>query len=146
MKKMFAAFESLFGGGKVFEPTSQPSSPVTITSYSQPNVLRKKMEEGKMSHGGTVTANLSPVRVDMDHGAVVMYFCPLKAIQVLNTMTSGDGGSIPQEARIEGLTIPGHFRSGFYDLRNVELTSNGAILVKATEATSWELIDMGFPD
>jgi hypothetical protein len=146
MKKMFAAFESLFGGGKVFEPTSQPSSPVTITSYSQPNVLRKKMEEGKMSHGGTVTANLSPVRLDMDHGGVVMYFCPLKAIQVLNIKTSGDGGSIPQEARIEGLTIPGHFKSGFYDLRNVELTSNGAILVKATEATSWELIDIGFPD
>jgi len=146
MKKMHAAFESLFGGGKVFEPTSQSSSPVTVTSFSQPDVLRKRMEEDKMSHGATVTANLSPVRLDMDHGAVVMYFCPMKTIQVLNVKTKGDGGSIPQEARIEGLNVPAHFKSGFYDLRNVELTSNGAILVKATEATSWELIETGFPD
>ena len=146
MKKMYAAFESLFGGGRFFAPTSQSSSPVTITSFSQPNVLRKKMEEEKMSHGGTVTANLSPVRLDMDHGAVVMYFCPMKTIEVLNVMSEGDGGVIPQEARIEGLSVPGHLKSGYYDLRNVEVTSNGAMLVKATEATSWELIEMGFPD
>lgn len=146
MKKMYAAFESLFGGGKAFAPTSQSSSPVTITSFSQPDVLRKKMEEGKMSHGGTVRANLSPVRLDMDHGAVVMYFCPMKTIQVLNIMAKGDGGSLPLAARIEGLTVPESLKSGYYDLRNVELTSNGAMLVKATEATSWKVVEMGFPD
>lgn len=146
MKKMYAAFESLFGGGRFFAPTSQSSSPVTITSFSQPDVLRKRMEEGKMSHGGTVTANLSPVRLDMDHGAVVMYFCPMKTIEVLNIQTEGDGGSIPKEARIEGLQVPGGLKSGYYDLRNVELTSNGTMLVRATEETSWESIDMGFPD
>ena len=146
MKKMYAAFENLFGGGKVFEPTSESSSPVTITSFSQPNVLRKRMEEEKMTHGGTVTANLSPVRLDMDHGAVVMYFCPMQTVQVLSIMTEGDGGSMPQEARIEGLNVPAHFRSGFYELKNVEVTSNGTLLVKATKKTHWELIETAFPD
>src|SRR5579864_5757848 len=148
MKKMYAAFENLFGGGKVYhEPTTQSqSSPVTITSFSQPNVLKKRMEEEKLSHGGTVTANLSPVRLDMDHGDVVMYFCPMKTIQVLNVTTAGDGGGIPVDAKIEGLRVPGHFKSGFYDLKNVEVTSNGAILVKATEKTTWEFVESSFPE
>lgn len=147
MKKMYAAFENLFGGGKVYEPTSQSqSSPVTITSFSQPNVLKKRMEEEKMSHGGTVTANLSPVRLDMDHGEVVMYFCPMKTIQVLHVQRDGDGGSIPVDAKIEGLRVPRHLKSGFYDLKNVEVTSNGAIMVKATEATTWEFVESGFPE
>jgi hypothetical protein len=146
MKKMYVAFENLFGGGRFFAPTSQTSSPVTITSFSQPEVLRRRMEEEKMSHGGRVTANLSPVRLDMDHGGVVMYFCPMRTIEVLNIKTEGDGGGIPQEARVEGLRVPGGLRSGYYDLQNVELTSNGTMLVKATEATCWEMVEMGFPD
>ena len=142
MKKMYAAFENLFSGGKAYEPTNQSqSSPVTITSFSQPNVLRKKMEDEKLSHGGTVTANLSPVRLDMDHGGVVMYFCPMKAIQVQNLKTKGDGGIIPKEAKIEGLSVPSHFKSGLYELKNVAVTSNGAILVKATEGTIWEQVE-----
>ncbi|HTI92591.1 MAG TPA: hypothetical protein VL727_18475 [Puia sp.] len=147
MKKMYAAFESLFSGGKAYEPTNQSqSSPVTITSFSQPDVLRKKMEEGKLSHGGTVTANLSPVRLDMDHGGVVMYFCPMKTMQVLNVVTQGDGGTIPAQAKIEGLSVPSHYKSGFYELKNVEVTSNGAILVKATEGTLWEQVESSFPE
>ncbi|HMI61021.1 MAG TPA: hypothetical protein VK518_08940 [Puia sp.] len=146
MKKMHAAFENLFSGGKAYEPTNQSqSSPVTITSYSQPDVLRKKMEDEKLSHGGTVTANLSPVRLDMDHGGVVMYFCPMKTIQVLNVKTKGDGGIIPVQAKIEGLSVPSHYKSGFYELKNVEVTSNGAILVKATEETIWERVASSIP-
>jgi hypothetical protein len=142
MKTMYAAFENLFGGGKVYSPNSQPaSSPVTITAFSQPNVLRKRMEEEKLSHGGTVRANLSPVRLDMDHGAAVLYFCPMRAMHVLNTITGGDGGSIPLEAKIEGLRIPVDSKSGFYELKNVEVTSNGAILVRATKDTAWELVE-----
>jgi hypothetical protein len=143
MKTMYAAFENLFGGGKVYAPTSQPaSSPVAITAFSQPNVLKKRMEEGQLSHGGTVRANLSPVRMDMDHGGAVLYFCPMKTIEVLNSITAGDGGSIPLEAKIEGLRIPCDCKSGFYELKNVEVTSNGAMLVKATKETKWEYIEV----
>jgi len=142
MNKVYAAFENLFGGGKVYEPTNQSqSSPVTLTSFSQPHILQKRMEEEKISHGGTVTANLSPVRLDMEHGEVVMYFCPMKTLQVLKISAEGDGGRIPMQAKIEGLTIPSNYKSGFYDLKNVELTSNGAIQVKATEKTTWEYVE-----
>jgi hypothetical protein len=142
MKRMYAAFENLFGGGKVFSPNSQPaSSPVTITAFSQPNVLKKKMEEGQLSHGGTVRANLSPIRMDMDHGGAVLYFCPMKAMEVLNSIAVGDGGGIPLEAKIEGLRIPCGFKSGYYELKNVEVTSNGAMLVRATKETRWEYIE-----
>jgi hypothetical protein len=60
---------------------------------------------------------LSPVRLDMDHG-----------------------GSIPAEAKIEGLRIPTEFKSRFCELKNVEVTSNGAVVVRPTKETAWEYI------
>ena len=147
MKKLYTAFEGLFGGGKVYDPSVQPqSSPVTITSSSQPYVLQSRMKEEKLSHGGTVMANLSPVRLDMDHGEVVMYFCPMKALQVLEVIAEGDGHGIPMQAKIEGLSVPSIYKSGLYDLKNVELTSNGTIQVKATEKTTWEYVQSAFPE
>lgn len=101
------------------------------------------MKEEQLSHGGTVKANLSPVRVDMDHGAVVLYFCPMQNLQVLEMIAQGDGGDIPGAVKLAGLTIPAHCRSGLYDLKNVEVTSNGAIQVKETRDTRWEYIGVG---
>jgi len=145
MKKIFAAFD-IFGGGKIYEPSLSPqSSPVTVTSFSQPHVLQTRMKEEKISHGGTVMANLSPVRLDMGHDGVVMYFCPMKSVQVLKVIAEGDGNNIPVEARIEGLSVPANYTSGLYELENIELTSNGAILVKATEKTRWNLIESEIP-
>ena len=142
MKRLFSALDGFFAGGKAYEPSVQSeSSPVTITSFSQPHVLQARMKEEKMSHGGTVKANLSPVRLDMDHGAVVMYFCPMKSLQILETVAQGDGNSIPIQAIIEGLSVPAGYKSGIYDLENIELTSNGTIQVKATEKTSWKFIE-----
>ena len=132
-------FATLFGGGRIDEPSGQiKPAPVTITAYSQTDVLQKRMKERKLTHGETVTANLSPVRLEFNYGEVVMYFCPMKTIQVLETVNAGDGGSIPGEAKVEGLNIPGNYKPGFYRLKNVILTSNGAIQVKATEKTVWE--------
>lgn len=140
MKKLFAAFDSFYGG-KAYEPSLQSqSSPVTVTSFSQPHVLQSKMKEEKMSHGGTVKANLSPVRLEMNHGGVVMYFCPMKSLEVLEIIAEGDGDNIPAQAKIEGLNVPADYKSGFYELENVELTSNGSIQVKATEKTNWKFI------
>lgn len=142
MKRVFAAFEDFFGGGKVYEPSLQSqSSPVTVTSFSQPHVLQTRMKEEKMSHGGTVKANLSPVRLDMDHGGVVMYFCPMKSIEILEIIAEGDGNNIPAQAKVEGLQVPADLKSGLYELENIELTSNGTIQVKATEKTTWKFIE-----
>ncbi len=139
MKKEHTLFESLFGGGKINEPSEQvKSTPVTITAYSQPHVLQQRMREEKLTHGQTVTANLSPVRLEMNHGHMIMYFCPMKAIQILETVTKGDGGYIPDEAKVEGLTVPDNYKPGFYNLKNVTVTSNGTMQVKATNKTIWE--------
>jgi hypothetical protein len=125
--------------------TMEKLSSVTVTSFSQPHVLQTRMKEEQLSHGGTVKANLSPVRVDMDHGAVVLYFCPMQSLQVLQVIAEGDGGNIPAEVKLAGLNIPAHSRSGIYDLKNVEVTSNGSIQVKETRDTRWEYIGVGMP-
>jgi hypothetical protein len=141
MKKVFAAFEDFFGGGKMYEPSLQSqSSPVTVTSFSQPHVLQTRMKEEKMSHGGTVKATLSPVRLEMNHDGIVMYFCPMKSLHILEVVTPGDGNSIPAQAKVEGLNVPADYKPGFYELENIELTSNGTIQVKGTEKTSWKFI------
>lgn len=141
MKKMFA-FDGFFGGGKLYDPSPQSStSPVTTTAFSQPHVLQNRMKEEKMSHGGTVTANLSPVRLEMNSGGVVMYFCPMEKLEILEVMSEGDGKGIPAKAQIEGLSVPSHFKSGLYELENVELTSNGTIQVKATAKTAWKVVE-----
>lgn len=96
------------------------------------------MQEGELSHGETVMANLSPVRLEKSRGKMVLYFCPMKSIEVLETMTSGDWAGIPPQAKVEGLSIPADLKEGLYTLKNVTLTSNGTMQVKATDKTTWE--------
>jgi hypothetical protein len=111
-----------------------------ITAHSQPHVLHQRMKEEKLTHGKTVTANLSPVRLENAYGRMVMYFCPMRNIEVLHTIKEGDGGSLPAEAKVEGLTVPVNLEPGYYALKNVTLTSNGTLQVRATEQTAWELV------
>lgn len=141
MKNETSLFAKFFSPKPQSSESGQPTS-VIITSYSQPHVLQQRMREEKMTHGATVTANLSPVRLENDHGRMVLYFCPMKSIEILNTLSEGDGGNIPSQAKVEGLTIPDTFKSGIYKLKNVTLTSNGTMQVKATEETVWETIEM----
>lgn len=142
MKKENAfLFGNLFGAKNESSP-AEKSTPVVITSYSQPNVLQQRMKEEKLTHGETVTANLSPVRLESAYGKMVMYFCPMKSIDIVQTVTNGDGGSLPAEAKVEGLTIPDNFKPGFYNLKNVTLTSNGTMQVKATNETAWEKAEL----
>jgi len=140
---MKSVFESLFGGKRSADtPMRTKSTPVGITAYSQPHVLHQRMKEEKMTHGQTVTANLSPIRLEMSYGQVTMYFCPMKSIEVLETVNIGDGGSLPVEAKVDELTIPQGLQPGLYTLKNITLSSNGKMQVKATEKTSWEPVSV----
>ena len=96
------------------------------------------MKEQKLTHGETVTANLSPVRLELNYGYMTMYFCPMKNIDIIETIAEGDGGRIPPEAKVEGLNVPANLKPGFYTLKNITLTSNGTMQVKATSDTVWE--------
>lgn len=139
-------FSSMFGsrsqsGAKASTqgvPASVTSTEVYITESSQPHVLQAKMKAKNMTHGETVTATLSPVRLSKAYGRMAMYFCPMREIEVFETHAPGDGSEIPDKVLVEGLTVPADLEPGMYTLKNVRLSSNGTIQVSATEKTSWE--------
>jgi hypothetical protein len=133
-------FANLFGSkgiGKQQASTSMEEEVLT-TSSAQPHVLREKMREQKLTHGETVTASISPVRLEAALGRMYLYFCPMQTIEVHQTLTPGDGGDIPAEVVVEGLTVPAGNKPGLYTLKNVKLSSNGAMQVIADAATTWE--------
>jgi hypothetical protein len=138
MKEGINLFANFFSAkGNVENP--QTSREVNITSSAQPHVLREKMKEKALTHGETVTATLSPVRLEKAMGKAYLYFCPMQAVEVLETITPGDGGDIPNEVIVEGLTVPASQEPGLYTLKNVKLSSNGTMQVIANEKTSWEV-------
>ena len=140
MKKESVSFFANVFGAKGKSPSQETS--VRITSYSQPHVLRQRMQEEKMTHGETVTAHISPVRLERTfRNDAVLYFCPLQKIEVLNKLTAGDGGHLPAEAILEGFAVPHDYKPGLYKICNVEITSNGTMQVKATSNTTWEKIE-----
>ena len=130
-------FANLFSS-KGSAEKAETSKEVFTTSSAQPHVLREKMKEQKLTHGETVTASISPVRLEAAFGKMLLYFCPLQTLEVIETITPGDGGDIPFEVMVEGLTVPAGLKSGLYTLKNVKLSSNGTMQVMADAATTWE--------
>lgn len=112
--------------------------PVVLTEYSQSHVLQQRMKEARLVHGDRVRADLNPVRIEANFG---MYFCPMNGINIHEKIEAGDGLSLPQEAIVNGLEIPGNLKPGLYSLKNVELFSNGTLQVNATKETEFVYID-----
>lgn len=129
-------FANLFGGRGVEKEGT--STEVLTTASAQPHVLREKMKEKQLSHGETVTVNMSPVRLEAALGKMYLYFCPMQTLEILQTITPGDGGEIPSRVVVEGLTVPPEHKPGLYTLKNVMLTSNGTMQVVADATTTWE--------
>lgn len=120
------------------QPEAPKSTPVVITSYSQPHVLQQRMHENKLKHGDRVTATLSPVRIESNFGKFVMYFCPMVDMDVTDKLEAGDGASLPAEATIYDFSVPADFKPGLYTLKNAEIFSNGTLQVIAKEDTIFE--------
>jgi hypothetical protein len=140
MKKGSVSFFANVFGAKGKTTSHQTS--VRITSYSQPHVLRQRMQEEKMTHGETITGHISPVRLERTfHNDVVLYFCPLQKIEILNKLAAGDGGQLPAEATLHGFSVPDDYKPGLYKVCNVEITSNGTMQVRATSLTTWERVE-----
>lgn len=123
------------GAGKV--AAEEPSTPVMITSYSQPHVLQQRMKEEGLTHGDRVIANLSPVRLESNFGRMIMYFCPMASVEVTKKIAAGDGGSLPPEAILENMKTPETLKPGLYTVKNVELFSNGTMRVIAGPKTEF---------
>ena len=139
MSSFTSFFSNLFGLKGLPSGAREPRQ-VTVTSSSQPEVLQKVMRQGKLTHGETVMANLTPVRLEKKRGKMVLYFCPMKSLEVLDKVTAGDGGSLPDQVTVEGLAIPRELKEGLYTLHNVTVTSNGTMQVKATDKTEWKVV------
>lgn len=134
-------FANLFSSkGNVEKEETSTLTEVLTTSSAQPHVLREKMREKKLTHGETVTASISPVRLEAALGKMYLYFCPMQTIEVHQTITPGDGGDIPANVVVEGLTVPSGNKPGLYTLKNVKLSSNGAMQVIADATTTWETV------
>ena len=136
MRESFQFFSNLFG--KEGGGGTQKEKEVTVTSYSQPHVLREKMKEKELSHGETVVVNMSPVRLEAMPERMILYFCPMKALDVVGQVNPGDGQDIPHDVTLEGVTVPAGLEPGMYTLKNVKLSSNGTMQVIATAETCWE--------
>jgi len=139
MKMLHTLFRNFFTGNYNSSALTETKQ-VMINYYSQHDVLQQKMKEKRLTHGDTVIANLFPIRLEKDFGKIVMYFCPMETIEILEIVANGDGGKIPDEARVSGLIMPPKHKPGLYKLKNVMLTSNGKMQVKATDKTIWEKV------
>ena len=138
MKREDGSFFANLFAGRGSSEKGGAAARVLTTASAQPHVLREKMKEKELTHGETVTASISPVRLESALGKVYMYFCPLQTIEITEKIKSGDGGDIPFEVVVEGLTVPAGQQPGLYTLKNVKLSSNGAMQVIADEKTTWE--------
>ena len=132
-------FANLFSS-KGSAEKAETSKEVFTTSSAQPHVLREKMKEKELTHGETVKASISPVRLEAASGRMALYFCPLQTLDIVETITPGDGGEIPPNVVVEGLVLPPEYKSGLYTIKNVKLSSNGTIQVIATAETTWESV------
>lgn len=130
-------FANLFSSKGTAEKM-ETSKEVFTTSSAQPHVLREKMQEKELTHGETVKATISPVRLESAAGKMALYFCPMQTLDIVEKLAPGDGGEIPSNVVVEGLVLPPEYKSGLYTLKNVKLSSNGTMQVMATSETVWE--------
>lgn len=120
------------------EEMEQKRTDVVLTSYSQGHVLQQRMKEADLRHGDRVTASISPVRLESNFGKMVMYFCPMQGVSIHERLEKGDNCMLPQEVKqLEGVSVPMDTPPGLYELKNVQLFSNGTLQVIATADTEF---------
>lgn len=104
-----------------------------VTAHSQTFRLRERMEEAKIRHGQTVSADIPNVRVLAEAGSMgLIFFCNMEAIKVKQVMDAGDQESLPQGVVLEGLEFP---ESGAYDITDALISTNGNIRILADSRT-----------
>ena len=112
---------------------------VTVTNMSQANVLASRMQQAKITHGQTVRADIENVRIRTvgPEREPVLYFCDTKRVKIKSEINTGDGGELPtQSVKLDGLETKG---TGYFDLKNVLITSNGSLEVTADKETKLAL-------
>src|SRR5713101_9580425 len=105
-----------------------------VTAQSQPFRLRERMEEVKVHHGQEIRADLPNVRVTALAGGKEgqVFFCTLGPIRVREILNWGDDRPLPSNVSVAGLEVPA---SGWYDLLNALLSSNGDLRLVVDDQT-----------
>jgi hypothetical protein len=112
-----------------------------VTSYSQTERLRERMERASIRHGQEIRADLPGIRVAASprnwfvskakHKGEI-FFCTMGPLEVREVVSPGDEQPLPTTAVVEGLAVP---TSGTYDLLNALVQSNGDLRVIVDRAT-----------
>ena len=98
-----------------------------VANVSQTDRLRSAMAASAISHGQTVRADIERVEVSTKaYAKALVYFCGIHGVRVRETVEAGDGGPLPSEVAVTGLTVE---REGTYDIQNALISSNGRIQV-----------------
>jgi len=116
------------------------SKKVIIMNTSQVGVLRHRMEQRNMSHGQTLLVDVPGVHIAKRSKApgYQAYFCRVGALEIRKAINDGDGKQLPNKAIFKEMKFPTEIKPGFYNIKNVLLTSNGSIQLCATATTMWE--------
>jgi hypothetical protein len=112
-----------------------------VTSSSQVERLRERMEQAEVRHGQEIRADLPSIRViglarnwftprGQQKGDVL--FCTMGPIRVRQVTIPGDERPLPTKVIVEGLVVPS---SGTYDLLDALVQSNGDLRLIVDEAT-----------
>lgn len=112
-----------------------------VTSYSQVERLRERIEQAEVRHGQEIRADLPGVRViamarnwfrpkDQRQGEIL--FCTMGPVRVREVTIPGDALPLPTKVVVQGLVVPGE---GRYDLLDALVQSNGDLRVIVDDAT-----------
>jgi hypothetical protein len=112
-----------------------------VTSSSQVERLRERMEQAEVRHGQEIRADLPGIRViglarnwftprAQQKGDVL--FCTMGPVRVRQVTIPGDARPLPTNVIVEGLVVPS---AGTYDLLDALVQSNGDLRLIVDEAT-----------
>jgi hypothetical protein len=112
-----------------------------VMAHSQTHRLRERMGEAAIEHGQSARVDLPGIRVGSvpatwsgaaNPGTGIVFFCTMGPIQVHQVLEAGDGGALPEQVVLEGLTVP---EPGTYDILNALVHSNGDLRVRVDAST-----------
>ena len=85
-----------------------------VTASSQAYRLKERMEQAEVRHGQEIRADLPGIRVRASAGAWLgarevgkgeVFFCNMGPIRLRSVTIAGDGMSLPNAARVQGLNV-----------------------------------------
>jgi len=105
-----------------------------VADVSQTERVRSAMTSSAISHGQTVRADIERVEVSTKaYAKALVFFCGIHGVRVRETLRAGDGGPLPPQVTVIGLSVD---HEGIYDIKNALITSNGRIEIAVDDQSS----------